>query len=58
MQDGEKDSFYSLYGQIPKIAYSLPDLYAFSVRTLALDRNWLCEKVYIVHSRFPLTDKQ
>jgi hypothetical protein len=45
MQDGEKDSLYSLYGQVPKITHSLPDLYAFSVRTLALDRKWLCDNV-------------
>ena len=48
MQDDEKDSLYSLYSQIPKIAYSLPDLYAFSVCTLDLDRKWLCDKVVLL----------
>jgi hypothetical protein len=38
MQDGERDSLYSLNGQIPKITYSLPDLCAFSVRALASDK--------------------
>lgn len=54
MQDGEKDNLYSLYGQKPKIAYSLPELCAFSVRTLALDRKWLSDKVCIVDIRLPL----
>jgi len=54
MQDGEIDSLYSSNGQIPKIAYPLPDLCAFSVRTLALGRIWLCDKVFIVDIRCPL----
>jgi hypothetical protein len=54
MQDGEKDGLYSLKGLITKIAYSLPDLYAFSVRTLALYRKTLCDKVRIADTRFPL----
>jgi len=38
MQDGEKDSLYSLNGQIPKITYSLHNLCAFSVHALASDK--------------------
>jgi hypothetical protein len=47
MQDGEKVF-------IPCIVYSLPDPYAFSVHTLALDRKWLCDKLCTVGIRFPL----